>query len=213
MTTLILVRHGQSEANLAGTFAGQSDVELLEMGIMQAQKTAEYIAEHYKTDIVYASDLKRAYKTGEIIANLTKTKIIPDKNLREIYAGEWQGKKFDALTTIYKEDYSIWLQDIGNSHCTGGESAEQLGERIINALTKIAQSNDGKTVVIALHATPIRVAQCLMSGLTLDSMKNIPWVSNASITEVTYENGEWKFVKIGIDEHLSELKTTFAANV
>ena len=213
MTTLILIRHGESAANRDGIFAGHTDVELLDKGIEQAKKTAEYIAENYKADKVYASDLKRAYKTGEIIADLSGVGIVADKRLREINGGQWQGRKFTDLVESYAEEYSCWLNDIGNSCCTDGESVAQLGERVLEALTEIAEENNGKTVVIATHATPIRTMQCILQGLSLDVMKDIPWVSNASVTEITYENGKWSFVKVGEDKHLSALRTSFPANV
>ena len=63
MTTLLLIRHGQSEANKLGVFAGHFDAPLLPLGIEQAKKTAAYIAENYKVDKVYASDLKRDVHT------------------------------------------------------------------------------------------------------------------------------------------------------
>ncbi len=213
MATLLLVRHGESEANRSGTFAGQTDVQLLHKGIEQARKTAEYIAEHYTVSRVYASDLKRAYKTGRVISDLLQVDLISNEKLREINAGEWQGKMFDELVANYQEDYACWLSDIGNCTCTGGESVKQLGVRVVEALTDIAEDNIGKTVVIATHATPIRVLQCLLQGLSLDAMKDIPWVSNASVTELTYESGKWNFVNVGEDKHLSELKTSFPANV
>ena len=64
MTTLILVRHGQSESNLKHIFCGQTDVKLTEKGHAQAKKTAEYIIKNYKIDKIYSSDLQRAYDTG-----------------------------------------------------------------------------------------------------------------------------------------------------
>ena len=213
MTTLLLVRHGESEANRLGFFAGQTDVELLEKGALQAGITGEYIAKNYKVERVYASDLVRARKTGEIIAEKTNSELVTDRRLREINAGVWQGKTFDELTANYSEGYSKWLSDIGNTRCEGGESVRELSERICAALTDIAERESGKTVVIATHATPIRTAQCVLGGLPLDEMKNVPWVSNASVTELQYEGGVWRFVRENECGFLSELKTSFPANV
>ena len=213
MTRLLLIRHGESEANNEGIFAGNKDVSLKERGIEQAKKTAEYIAQNYAVDCVYASDLSRAYKTGEIIADALGLKVIADKRLREIYAGQWEGKKFTELEKNFADDYTCWLTDIGNCVCSGGESVKELGERVFKAILEIAEKNNGKTVVIATHATPIRVLQCILGGYSFDLMKNISWVSNASVTELSYENGQWSFINIGEDGHLSELKTTFPANV
>ena len=213
MTTLLLVRHGESEANRLGFFAGQIDVPLLEKGELQAHLAGAYISENYKVGKVYSSDLKRAYKTGRIIADITGADLIADTRLREIDAGLWQGKKFDELISCYGEGYSCWLNDIGNCKCEGGESVRQLGKRILQSLTEIAKAECGQTVVIATHATPIRAMQCALRGLSFDRMKNIPWVSNASVTELLYDNGVWRFIREDENGFLSDLKTSFPPNV
>lgn len=213
MTTLLLIRHGESDANCEGFFAGQLDVNLREKGIEQAKKTAQFISDTYDIDAVYASDLKRAYKTGEIIACACGVDIVTDKGLREINAGQWQGRSFDDLVSEYGKAYSVWLNDIGKCRCDGGESVKELGERVINTLTNIAELNCGKTVAIATHATPIRAVECIVRGYPVENMKNISWVSNASVTEIIYDDGKWRLINAGMDNHLSELKTTFPANV
>ena len=213
MTSLLLIRHGESRANREGFFAGQADVPLEEKGLSQARITADFIVRNYSVDRVYASDLCRAYDTGKAVADLLGLEVIPDPRLREIFSGKWQGQKFTDIIAQYGEDYQVWLTDIGNCVCTGGESVAQLGQRVLAALTDIATENPGKTVVIATHATPIRVLQCLLGGFALNRMKDIPWVSNASVTEITYDAGVWMLGKIGQDAHLFDLKTTFCANV
>lgn len=213
MTKLILVRHGESEANCQKRFAGHFNAKLQDRGLEQAKITAQYIVNHYQVDAVYASDLIRAYETGKCVSDLLELPIIADRNLREIHAGEWEGIFFDDLEKLYAEDFGRWQRDIGNSRCTGGESVKQLGERIMGVLTRIAQENPDRTVVIATHATPIRVMQCLISRQSLDEMKDIPWVSNASLTEILYENGTWSLGRVGLDEYLTEYRTTLAPNV
>jgi len=213
MTKILLVRHGQSEANNLDVFAGNYDVELTELGHKQAQSTAKYIAENYKVDKVYASDLKRAYKTAEIIAEKFGLEVVAEKNFREIFAGEWEAVKFDELAEKYPEDWNKWRNDLGNSRCTGGESVRELGERVINALKKVAEENDGKTVVIGTHATPVRASQCVLGEYGYDRMMEFPWVSNASVTEVDYVDGKFTLVNIGYDKQLEDLKSTLPANV
>ena len=213
MTTLLLIRHGQSMANLEGVFAGNYDAALTELGYNQAKRTAEFIAENYKVDKVYASDLIRAFETGKCVADRLGLDVIPESNLREIRAGKWEGVPFDDIVSNYPEEYGKWISDVGNSGCPNGESVKELGKRVLGALTSIAQENEGKTIVIATHATPVRVSQCLIGSESLDCMKDIPWVSNASVTEINYDNGKWNLVKVGQDSHLSDLKTNLPANV
>ncbi len=213
MTTLLMIRHGESEANRNKVFAGNLDADLQSNGLKQAQKTAEFIVANYKVDKVYASDLKRAFKTGKCVADLAGVEIIPNKNLREISAGQWEGMKYSDLATDYSDDYNIWLTDIGNACCTGGESVKQLAKRVMAELTAIASANDGKTIVIATHATPIRAMQTLVKHGNLENMHAVAWVTNASVTTFEYENGVWKCVKISEDAHLNELKTELPKNV
>lgn len=212
-TRLLLIRHGQSEANLQGIYAGHSDADLTQLGEQQAVLTAEYIVKNFDVDGIYASDLKRAYSTGRAVADRTGLDVHSIRELREIFAGNWEGVPFEVLQKEYETEYACWINDIGNCRCTGGESVAELKERILSALTKIAQENAGKTIVIATHATPIRAMQCYWSNLELDAMKDIPWVSNASVTEVVYEDGRWELCEIGHDTHLKDLKTVLPDNV
>lgn len=213
MTTLIFVRHGESVANRKEIFAGHFNADLEEKGMLQAEKTAEYIRDNYSVSKVYASDLIRAYKTGKCIADLLGVDIEKNDGLREISAGKWEGVNFRELMNIYKEDYSVWLYDIGNSRCTDGESVREMADRFMDTIKGIAEENDGKTIVIATHATPLRVLQTLLQHGDLNKMKDVPYVTNASVTAVTYNEGKWSCAKFGEDEHLSDLKSGLPENV
>ncbi|MBQ2702220.1 MAG: histidine phosphatase family protein, partial [Clostridia bacterium] len=67
-----------------------------------------------------------------------------------------------------------------------------LSERVFQAIERIANENEGKTIVITTHATPIRTICCKMKGLPVEELKNVPWVSNASVSVVTVEKNDWK---------------------
>ena len=213
MTNVLMIRHGESEANRNNIFAGNFDADLQGRGLKQAEKTAEFVAENYKIDKIYASDLKRAFKTGQAIGARLGITVIPDRRLREICAGKWEGVRFDDIGVKYPEDYAIWRTDIGNARCTGGESTRELGARILAALTDIAEQNEGKTILIATHATPIRVMQTYCTYGDYARMQEVKWVSNASVSEFFYENGKFVCGKMSQDSHLDELRTVLAANV
>ena len=213
MTRLILIRHGESEANLGRCFAGQIDPDLTPKGRKQAELTAKNVFENFKTDRIYSSDLKRAYNTALALSEVTGLKVEKNKELREINAGQWEGKKFDDIMNLYPEEFGEWLNHIGRAECPDGESVVQIGKRVISALTEIARENDGKTVAVATHATPIRSAHSIMQFGSVEGMENIPWVSNASVSVFEYDNDTWNVVAVSIDEHLSELITVLPDNV
>ncbi len=213
MTTLLLIRHGESEANRGHFFAGHCDVPLTDLGRIQARSTAEFIAANYRVDAIYASDLQRAWDTGTALGDLLQLPVQAKPGLREIFAGQWQEKTFTQLQIHWADSYDCWLSDIGNSRCPGGESVAELARRVYAAVEQIAQGNPGKTVVLATHATPIRCLLWHMSGEPLSHMKDIPWVSNASVSELRWENGVLTPVKISQDHYLGDRKTKFPPNV
>ncbi len=214
MTKLILVRHGESVANFDGVFTGQSNLPLTDRGFAQAKAAAEYLKTNEKISRVYASPLKRAYDTGCAIANACGAKLIPCEDLMEINAGEWEGKRFDDLVVDYADSYSLWINDIGKSHPDGGETPKELFERCIKAVNTIVKQNPDSTVVLATHATPIRVLTAHWSGVDIADLKNVPWSLNASITEICY-NTEGRFfdLKSNLKEHLIGIETVLAGNV
>ena len=132
--------------------------------------------------------------------------------MREIYAGDWEAQPWEQLLEI-SDDFKLWRADIGSSRCTNGESVAELYERTYETVCKIAEQNDGKTVVIATHATPIRVLEQRISGRPMSHMKNFPWVGNASVSEIIYDQGRLCAVKIDQKEHLEHLITDLPTNV
>ena len=212
MTDLYFIRHGQSVANLTEVFAGATDSPLTDLGRKQAEATAEFF-QNITPDIVYASPLLRAFDTGLAVSKKFDIEIIPDDRLKEIYAGLWEGVNFKEIFHKYEKDFSIWLSDIGNAGCTEGESVKELQKRVFEAVFEIAEKNDGKKVVIATHATPIRVMECIWRKLPLDELKNIPWVSNASVTHVQFDKGEWNLISRSMDGHLEGMKTSLPVSV
>lgn len=213
MTRLILVRHGQSEANLRRVFAGHTDAPLTALGRAQAAATGEYLC-RFPIDVAYASDLRRAYDTAAIIAARQGLSVTPDPAFREIFAGEWEGRLFAELATEYPHDFvTLWRGDIGNACPTGGESVLALGARISSAISRILAAHEGKTILIGTHATPIRVMECLWRGIPVASAAAVPFVKNASTTVVEYEGGVPRLLLCGYEAYLGTLATTMPVSV
>lgn len=212
MTKLYFIRHGESVSNLITQFAGSLDKPLTEKGRAQAIATAEFLKDVPFT-AVYASDLSRAYETGLAVANRQAIPIYRTPELREIFAGEWEGKTYDQLETEYADSYGIWRRQIGLAHCPGGESVAQLQRRVKRCIEQIVHCHPNETVCIATHATPIRVMECVWTDTPLSSMHAIPWVSNASVTITSYDQGKGVLQERDLHDHLGNLHTVLAKNV
>lgn len=214
MTTVILVRHGESMANKEGKFAGCGvDTPLQPRGLHQAELTAQYVAENYALANVYSSNLQRAYITGKTIGDKFGLDVIVREDLREIYGGKWEGLPFEDMGRLYPEEFHLWNTDRGHACCPQGESIHHMAQRVYDAVTRIAEENPGKTVLATTHATPVLVMQALVQNGNLDNLNSVPLASNASLTVFQYENGTWRCTATSIDAHLGSLKTELPKNV
>lgn len=213
MTNFIIVRHGYSVANKQGYMTGQSNVPLAPEGLEQARQTAEFIHKNYKIDAIYSSPLLRAVQTAEPLSELFNLPIITNDGLKEINAGLWEGKTPAEIFALYPEEFSLWRNDVGNSRCTGGESLQEVQTRAVSALKDIEKKACGQTVAIFTHAAVIRSCFCFFKNLPLSEAKNIPWAPNASVSEVIFDNGNFRLITEGQNEHLSAIKTNLPKNI
>ena len=224
MTRIILVRHGLSKANEEKVFAGIYNTPLSETGHKQAGAVADYLKANEKVDKVFSSDLDRVCDTVKPTADAFSLEVIRDKGLREINGGYWECLPFDDLATHFKDDFYTWIHDTKNARPTGGESVREVYDRIVAHVLKLAEENDGKTIVLGTHWTPIRallafvltgsadgfgtaepvVASAVPDGAEEKAFLN-PEVKNASIHVLAYENGKLTPVQLSIDAHLDAL--------
>lgn len=210
MTTLIVVRHGQSISNVNATFTGQMDSPLTELGLLQAQRTAEYLKGQPITAI-YSSDLSRAMQTAEPVAKMHGLPIIPDVRLREICGGDWEGKRGDEIEKIYPENYAVWKTDVYRSTPDGGESFVEVAKRVNDFLDEILQKHRGECVALFSHALAVRALACKWFDLPLSEVKDVPWSANASVSIVEYhDDGSIKPVVYGYTDHQGDLTTVLS---
>ena len=212
MVKFLVVRHGFSQSNLDGTFTGHLDAPLTDLGLKQGELASQYIYNNYKIDDIYSSDLNRAVSTIKPLADKLNMPIKTTKNLREIYGGVWEGKTIAKINELYFEDYKKWQNYAEDMRATGGESMNEVMQRAKNALLDIAKENEGKTVVVATHGGLIKGLQGALMGLSVNELKDIDYVCNASIMEIEYD-GEFKIVNECISHYLGALLTEMTKGV
>lgn len=203
-TKIILVRHGQSIGNLTRTFLGHTDLDLSEMGYLQAKTTAERL-KNEKIDKIYSSDLKRAYNTALFHAKIRNLDVISSVNLREAFAGEWEGKNVDELIEIWGMEMFAdqWKARFGLFTFPAGESIKDAGIRFYNEILAISRQNQGKTILIAAHAAVIRAFWAIISGVAWENVADtIPFATNASYSVLTFDGKKFIPLEYSNDEHL-----------
>ena len=205
-TILLLVRHGESLGNARREFLGHTNKDLSELGYKQAEKTAEYLSK-VKIDAVYSSDLIRAHNTALPHAKLRNLPVNDSAALREIYAGEWEGKKVEDIIEEYPNYfYEKWRAKFGECTIPGGESVPHLAERIYSEVLRIASENKGRTVLIGCHAAAIRSFWGKITktppSLVADE---IPFPTNASVSVVYYDGAQLIPGEYSHDVHLKDI--------
>ncbi|MBO5938328.1 MAG: histidine phosphatase family protein [Clostridia bacterium] len=207
MTKLILVRHGQSLANAGLIFAGHSDFDLSELGHKQAALLAEYLVAHEKITAIHSSDLLRAYHTATPTAERLSLPIVKDEKLREIYAGEWDGRTFSDIEEIFSDDFRVWREDFSSARPTGGESVPEVYRRVVPRLLEIANAHDGETVLVTTHATVVRAMHAYANGFSENEMGKVRFCGNAAINRYEVEGDTVRELAYDVDTHLGDLAT------
>lgn len=104
MTELWLVRHGQTDWNLANIVQGHSDIPLNDTGLTQARELAEKLAgTHF--DALYCSDLIRARQTADILAESLNLEVVIEPRIREIRQGVWEGYSIPDILQMFPEEF------------------------------------------------------------------------------------------------------------
>jgi len=163
-TTLYFIRHGEILANVERRWHGSTDSELNELGLQQAQCLGEYLkGNNSGISAIYTSPLKRTYRTAELVGSPIGITPHPISELVEFGIGELEDTPYEVLS----EEIGF-LEDIATDfHYAppGGESVNQVAERMVSAIKNIAASHLGDEVAIVSHGAAIGIALAqLMDG-------------------------------------------------
>ena len=203
MTKLILIRHGESEANELGVIAGWNDYKLTARGLAQAEETAAYL-ENEQIDLICSSDLCRAYVTAEANAKRRGLPVHAYPELRETYCGDWEGLLFSEVEARDPEEYDRFRRYQLIYTIPGGENLWESGERFYKKAFEIAKENEGKTILIAAHGAVIRVFWALICGTPKEeATAKHDYASNASYSVAEFDGERFIPVSYSNDQHLT----------
>lgn len=174
MTEMVLVRHGQTDWNLEGRYAGQADVPLNAVGVAQAHELAERLAGR-RFDCLYSSDLQRARTTAGILGARLGLPVCVDPRLREIDQGEWEAELFTVLVQRYTSELTERSRNPVYSRPPGGESIAEVARRVIQAADDIARAHPDGSALLVAHGITLSVLICQTRGIPLSQVyDNIP---------------------------------------
>ena len=197
MTTLILVRHGESEWNRAGRIQGQVNSPLTDLGINQAKAIRDYLSGILLNQQleIYTSPLDRALQTAEIIAQgieYPSRKIIIEERLNDFNVGEISGTfGWDKVAEIFPEQAQLRLQDPMRFHPSGGESGAEFEARLRSLLEDL--KDDGTLKLMVSHGIVNKFIRGILKNL---SGKEMVELGESQNTIYRLEEGEETEIKI-----------------
>ena len=188
-TRLLLLRHGQTELSVQRRYSGRGNPELTEVGRRQAADAARYLAQKGGISAVISSPLQRAHATATAAADALGLSVTVDENLTETDFGEWEGLTFPEAAKSHPDVHGRWLRDTSLA-APGGESFDEVGQRVQRALDRIVAEHPGATVLVVSHVTPIKtlLRLALDAGPTILHRVHLD-LASLSIAEFYPDNG------------------------
>ena len=172
MTTVYLIRHAEAEGNLYRIAHGQYDGLITDRGYQQLRVLKKRF-DNVHIDAVYSSDLFRARTTARAIYEPKGLELHLEPAFREIHMGCWEGRPWQELNTAYEEQMFYFNRQLDKFHVEGSETAQQVLDRYIPALKRVAAENDGKTVAVFSHGAAMRMVLGTLNGLTLSCCRGL----------------------------------------
>lgn len=187
MRRLVLVRHGESRWNAEARVQGQRCAGLSSVGHAQAEITAAALASAYPEAVLVTSDLQRTLETIAPLELELRRTARQDPLLRERSFGDWEG---ELRTEIASRDSSRWQRWLAGEDLiaeVGGESADQLADRVVPVLRELlaATATGGVTIAVS-HGGTIHHGLHRWLGLHPGTLGG---VANTSVTELVAWDG------------------------
>lgn len=200
---LCLIRHGETDWNLARRMQGHTDIALNARGRMQARALACSLAgEDFVA--IYSSDLQRAWETAQASARVLGLPVTPEPMLRERHYGDFQGRTYDESRASYPDAYARFVaRDPEADFPGGGESLKAFFERVSSALEAIAARHPAGQVLVVAHGGVLDMAHRLASALPLTQKRDFA-ISNATVNWLIREPDTWRIETWDDRSHLDE---------
>ncbi len=189
MTTVTLIRHGETVWNRLGRWQGIAPVPLSENGEQQAKQSSQALLNTGITHII-SSDLYRTRQTADLLNTSLNLPISLDKRWREIDVGRWQGLTMDEIKQYDYEAYTAYQEaPFIDRVFPEGEIRYQQSERVVVALNALLQKHTDEHILVVTHGGSI---QCLLHHLTgFDGHHS----ANCAITKLRYTD-TWEILAI-----------------
>jgi probable phosphoglycerate mutase len=198
-TTVVLVRHGETDWNVQGRIQGHTDIPLNELGLAQAEATGRRLRGEGFAG-VYSSDLQRALRTA-LPAVEDGGRIVREPRLRERHLGVLQGLNGEEALQRQAAAWKAFKSRDPQALLEGGESLGQFAQRAVDFVEEARRAHAGERVLIVTHGGLLDAAYRHATGMRLDAPRDFP-IYNASINVLSHDDAGWHVESWGDVSHL-----------
>ncbi|MEO8164937.1 MAG: histidine phosphatase family protein [Betaproteobacteria bacterium] len=202
LTTLVLVRHGETSWNVEGRIQGHTDIELNSLGRAQAEAVGKRLARE-RFDAVYSSDLLRAYRTAYPAVTDPDRTIIKDAALRERHLGVLQGLTGAQAMAEQPVAWDAFKSRDPDRVLPGGESLEEFSRRVAGFVERMLGHHPGRRILVVTHGGVLDAAYRHALGMPLAATRNFP-IYNASLNVLGHDARGWRIESWGDISHLPQ---------
>jgi broad specificity phosphatase PhoE len=202
-TTMYLIRHGATEANLAQPPRLQGrrhNPPLARLGVRQAELTRDFLALR-TVDVCYCSPLLRAVQTASILAAPHGLSPQPLDDLTECDIGNWEGMDWQAIRYLDAGSYQRFISCPAEFGYPGGESFAEVYARANRCLEELLTKHAGQTILVVAHHVVNRTYLAGLLGLTPDHARQVT-LDNCGISVVTRSATETSVSTLNASFHL-----------
>lgn len=189
-TTLCIVRHGETAWNAEHRVQGQLDVPLNSIGLAQAKAAAAVLAKE-PFDVIYSSDLSRARQTAQPAAEQLGKEVLLEQDLRERHYGIFERLTYAEVKVKFPEDYARFAARDPEYAFRTGESLKDFAARSISVLTRIAEANEGRRILVFTHGGVLDHVYRHVSGVSLSAERDFG-IPNAGLNRIEVSPGGWR---------------------
>ncbi|HMW18625.1 MAG TPA: histidine phosphatase family protein [Accumulibacter sp.] len=200
-TRFCIARHGETTWNAEKRIQGHIDVGLNAAGLAQAEAAANWLAGE-TISAIYSSDLQRARQTAQRIAAMFNLVIELRPEFRERRYGLFEGRTYEESREAFPEEYGAFERREPAFIIPGGESLEQLNQRVCAGLRQVASDHPDQTVVVVTHGGVLDIINRLVRGTPLNKARDF-LIPNASISWIRVRDAVWQLECWGQTQHLA----------
>ncbi len=204
ITSVYLVRHGQTAWNKEEIFRGRTDVPLDETGLKQAELVGQYF-KGMEIDGVFSSPLSRAWQTAEKVTQFHDLKVQPLQGIIDMSFGKWEGRPHQEIRENDSKTYRQWVETPHLVRLPGGEGLDDVRVRAMAAIEEVIRNHPGKTLILVTHRVICKVLICAILGLDNSHFWQITQDTTA-INFIQYRNGKYILSLMNETCHLKPLK-------